>query len=131
MGSGNFSFVPNAVTKERIEARFGALEPLETGEKMSGPAEVFRIKNAAGRLGFISAMSAPFCKNCDRLRLTATGEIRSCLLDGGGISIKPLLRNGGTHHDIIRAFRQAAEMKPEVHKEWADIPGASMSQIGG
>ena len=88
MGSGNFSFVSNALTKERIAARFGALIPLETGDGMKGPAEIFRIKNAAGRLGFISAMSAPFCKKCDRLRLTATGEIRSCLLDGGGIPIK-------------------------------------------
>ncbi|HLX59884.1 MAG TPA: GTP 3',8-cyclase MoaA [Planctomycetota bacterium] len=131
MGSGNFTFVSNAVTKERIAARFGALEPLETGDGMRGPAEVFRLKGAAGRVGFISAMSAPFCRKCDRLRLTATGEIRSCLLDGGGISIKALLRNGGTREDILAAFRQAAYIKPEVHKEWAEIPAASMSRIGG
>src|SRR5579862_422746 len=131
MGSGNFTFVSNAVTKERIAARFGALEPLETGDGMRGPAEVFRLKGAAGRVGFISAMSAPFCRKCDRLRLTATGEIRSCLLDGGGISIKALLRNGGTREDILAAFRQAAYIKPEVHKEWAEIPAASMSWIGG
>ena len=131
MGSGNFGFVSNATTKERIAARFGALEALETGDGMKGPAEVFRLKGAAGRLGFISAMSAPFCKKCDRLRLTATGEIRSCLLDGGGISIKPLLRNGGTRADIIQAFRESANIKPEVHKDWADIPAASMSRIGG
>ncbi len=131
MGSGNFGFVPNAVSKERITARLGALEALETGDDMLGPAEVFRIKGAAGRLGFISAMSAPFCKKCDRLRLTATGEIRSCLLDGGGISIKHLLRNGGSRNDIIQAFRESAEIKPEVHKDWSEIPAASMSRIGG
>ncbi|MEI6233020.1 MAG: GTP 3',8-cyclase MoaA [Planctomycetota bacterium] len=131
MGSGNFEFISNTVTKQRITARFGDLIPLETGDGMKGPAEVFRINGAAGRLGFISAMSAPFCKKCDRLRLTATGEIRSCLLDGGGISIKPLLRNGGTRADIIAAFRNASEIKPEVHKDWAEIPAASMSRIGG
>jgi len=131
MGSGNFNFIPNSTTKARIEERFGALIPLETGDGMKGPAEVYRIKGAAGRLGFISAMSAPFCKHCDRLRLTATGEIRSCLLDGGGLSIKPLLRNGGTRRDIIDAFRTAAMIKPEVHKDWAEIPAASMSRIGG
>jgi cyclic pyranopterin phosphate synthase len=135
MGSGNFSFVSNSITKDRIQAHFGELEPLETGDKMNGPAEVFRIRGAAGRLGFISAMSAPFCKNCDRLRLTATGELRSCLLDGGGLSLKPVLRSGeasqSTRRKIIDAFRTSAEMKPEVHRDWADIPAASMSRIGG
>jgi len=131
MGSGSFGFIPNDVTKRRISERFGALEPLETGEGMQGPAEVFRLKGALGRLGFISAMSAPFCRLCDRLRLTATGEVRSCLLDGGGIEIKSLLRNGGTREQIIAAFEHAARIKPEVHKDWAQIPPASMSRIGG
>ena len=131
MGSGNFSFISNDVTKQRIAARFGALIPLETGDGMTGPAEVFRLKGALGRVGFISAISAPFCKKCDRLRLTATGDIRSCLLDGGGIPIKKMLRSGGTRWDIISAFRESADIKPEVHKDWADIPAASMSQIGG
>ena len=134
MGSGNFSFISNDITKERIRLRFGELEPLEVGDGvngMKGPAEVWRIRGAAGRLGFISAISAPFCKLCDRLRLTATGEIRSCLLDGGGLAIKSLLRNGGTRADLIQAFREAAEIKPEVHKDWNEIPAASMSRIGG
>lgn len=131
MGSGNFSFVPNQISKERIAARFGELEPLEVGDGMQGPAEVFQIQGAAGRLGFISAMSAPFCKLCDRLRLTASGELRSCLLDGGGLSLKPLLRNGGSRQDIIAAFRTSAYQKPEVHTDWANIPAASMSRIGG
>ncbi|HYF48291.1 MAG TPA: GTP 3',8-cyclase MoaA [Planctomycetota bacterium] len=131
MGSGNFGFIPNDVTKRRISERFGALEPLETGHGMKGPAEVFRLNGALGRLGFISAMSAPFCRLCDRLRLTATGEIRSCLLDGGGIEIKSILRSGGTREQIIEAFKRAAQMKPEVHKDWAQIPPASMSRIGG
>ena len=131
MGSGNFSFVSNSVVKERIAARFGALEELETGARMRGPAEIYRLRGGAGRLGFISAMSAPFCRNCDRLRLTATGEIRACLLDGGGVEVKSLLRSGGTREDLIRAFRHAADIKPEVHKDWAEIPAASMSRIGG
>jgi cyclic pyranopterin phosphate synthase len=131
MGSGHFEFISNAITKARIAKRFGALEEVETGDAMRGPAEVFRIKGAAGRLGFISAMSAPFCKKCDRLRLTATGELRSCLLDGGGLSLKPLLRSGATRMDLLRAFRTAADLKPEVHRDWADIPAANMSRIGG
>jgi len=137
MGSGNFGFVSNDVTKQRIAARFGALEPLETGDGMKGPAEVFKIRGASGRLGFISAMSAPFCKKCDRLRLTATGELRSCLLDGGGLSLKPILRSSEdsqpqtTRAKIIAAFRESAHLKPEVHKDWSEIPPASMSRIGG
>jgi cyclic pyranopterin phosphate synthase len=131
LGSGKFEFVSNTLTRERIEARFGALEVLESGEKMKGPAEVCRIKGAAGRLGFISAMSAPFCKNCDRLRLTASGELRSCLLDGGGISLMPILRGGGSREDIIAAFQRTANLKPETHKDWHAIPADSMSRIGG
>lgn len=131
MGSGNFDFISNALTKARIAARFGALLPLETGDQMRGPAEVFKLKDSVGKLGFISAMSAPFCKNCDRLRLTASGEIRSCLLDGGGIDIKKMLRSGCTRWDLIQVFRESADIKPEVHKDWADIPAAKMSQIGG
>jgi len=131
MGSGNFAFVPGNETKARVEERFGALEPLEVGDSMKGPAEVWKIKGAAGRIGFISAMSAPFCRNCDRLRLTCTGEVRSCLLDGGGVEIKSILRSGGTRGDLIAAFRRAAYLKPEVHKAWEDIPAASMSRIGG
>lgn len=135
MGSGNFTFVSNSTTKDRIRARFGELEALETGDGMKGPAEVFRLRGAAGRLGFISAMSAPFCKNCDRLRLTATGELRSCLLDGGGLPLKQILRGGGSNaavrREIIQAFRESADIKPEVHKDWAEIPAASMSRIGG
>lgn len=131
MGSGNFAFIPNDVTKTRIAERFGALEPLEVGDNMKGPAEVWKIKGAAGRLGFISAMSAPFCKACDRLRLTCVGEVRSCLLDGGGVEIKSILRGGGKCADLIAAFRNAAHLKPEVHKAWDEIPAANMSRIGG
>ncbi|MCW8133580.1 MAG: GTP 3',8-cyclase MoaA [Planctomycetota bacterium] len=131
MGSGGFGFVPNETTKARIAARFGALEPLEVGDGMKGPAEVWKIRGAAGRLGFISAMSAPFCKLCDRLRLTCTGEVRSCLLDGGGVEIKSILRGGGRRDDLIAAFRRAAHLKPEVHKAWDEIPAANMSRIGG
>lgn len=131
MGSGQFGFVPGSEIKARIEARFGALEPLEVGGAMQGPAEVWKIKSAAGRLGFISAMSAPFCKSCDRLRLTCTGEVRSCLLDGGGVELKSVLRGGGSRANLIGVFQRAALMKPEVHKAWDEIPSANMSRIGG
>jgi len=131
MGSGNFGFIPNDVTKARIAERFGPLEPLEVGPAMRGPAEVWKIPNAPGRLGFISAMSAPFCQHCDRLRLTCTGELRSCLLDGGTVDVKSILRGGGKRADLIAAFKKAAALKPEVHKAWADIPSAKMSRIGG
>ncbi|GMV79854.1 MAG: GTP 3',8-cyclase [Planctomycetota bacterium] len=131
LGSGSFGFVPNTVTKERLRRRFGTLEPLEVGDSMRGPAEVWRIPGAAGRLGFISAMSAPFCAKCDRLRLTANGELRSCLLDGGGVEVKSLLRGGASTADLVNAFRQAAALKPELHKVWHEIPASAMSRIGG
>jgi cyclic pyranopterin phosphate synthase len=82
-----------------------------------------------GRIGFISAMSAPFCATCNRLRLTADGLLRSCLFDGGEIDVKPILRG----HDpspkaLADAMARCVRMKPTVHSRHGD---KQMSRIGG
>src|ERR687896_261619 len=62
-----------------------------------GPASVYRLAegNPIGRIGFISAMSSPFCATCNRLRLTADGVLRSCLFEGGEEEVRPILRGEG------------------------------------
>src|SRR5439155_9798140 len=80
------AFVPEPEVRDAIERELGPLIPIERAtESGVGPAVPYRLLhgNPRGRIGFISAMSQPFCSTCNRLRLTATGVLRSCLFEGG------------------------------------------------
>lgn len=123
------SIVDNALLLQRLERRFGALEAVERRtEPGVGPAAVVRLPGAAGRIGFISAMSRPFCETCNRLRLTATGQLRSCLFDGGEIDVLPALRPIRDDAALERAFESCVALKPVVH---AARGNRAMSQLGG
>lgn len=126
-----FGHVPNSVTMERIETRLGRLVPVKKDSASDGPAQLWRVPGSEGRIGFISAMSRPFCGSCNRLRLTAQGEIRSCLLDGGHVSLKAVLRNEGTDHQVYTALQAAAMIRPHEHLAWTKINGGFMNRIGG
>lgn len=123
-------FVPESEIRARIETRFGELKNADA-DTGAGPAKVFRIPGAKGRIGFISAMSKPFCETCNRLRLTAEGQLRSCLFDGGEVELRPILRSAAgdailkSLHD---AFIHCVAFKPEVHSYFGN---RQMSQIGG
>src|SRR5688572_5639775 len=89
------AFISEPEIRARIEAECGPLLPMDRStEPGVGPANVYRLArgNPKGRVGFISAMSAPFCSTCNRLRLTATGVLRSCLFEGGEVNVRPILR---------------------------------------
>lgn len=127
--------VDNARVRERIEAVHGPLRPApRTDEPGVGPAEVFqtaaaRRSGSGGKVGFISAMSRPFCEACNRLRLTARGELRACLFDGGEVDLVPTLRHGrGDHAALVRLMARCVVQKPEVHSARGD---RAMSQLGG
>ncbi|QDU67281.1 GTP 3',8-cyclase MoaA [Engelhardtia mirabilis] len=97
-----------------------------------GPAERFRVGEAT--IGFIHAMSNPFCDRCNRLRITAEGTIRSCLLTGGEVDLKSAIRAGGSAAEVERRveqlFRQAADMKPPIYDLQRE-GGIAMRAIGG
>lgn len=121
--------VDNEQVRRRIAAELGELTPLRReGEPGVGPAEVYRLEGAAGRLGFISAMSRPFCETCNRLRLTAMGELRSCLFDGGEVGVLPALRPEPRPERIVELMSQCVAMKPETHSARGN---RAMSQLGG
>ncbi|MCA9290793.1 MAG: GTP 3',8-cyclase MoaA [Phycisphaerales bacterium] len=123
------AIVDNAVIHRRIEAVHGPLAPVERATEVGvGPANVFRLPDARGRVGFISAMSAPFCATCNRLRLTATGELRSCLFDGGEVSMLPTLRPAPDPEFIARRFAECVVLKPDTHSFRGN---RAMSQLGG
>src|SRR5690606_39862222 len=88
-------FISEAESRQRIESALGPLVPVDRQTEAGvGPAQVYRLARGRplGRIGFISAMSQPFCSTCNRLRLTATGVLRSCLFEGGEVDLKPILR---------------------------------------
>jgi cyclic pyranopterin phosphate synthase len=123
--------VPSSETIARIEAALGPLEPLDT----SGydPARTYRLAGAAGALGFISAVTQPFCAQCGRLRLTAEGRLRLCLLRDAEVDLREPLRAGATHEEIRERFRAAAFRKPWGHGLARHVIPRErvMSQIGG
>ena len=94
-----------------------------------GPARYYQISGAQGIIGFITAVSQPFCADCNRLRLTADGYLKSCLLSPDTIDLKPILRSGSDSSGMLKnAFIQAAALKPKSHQKEILAP---MSRIGG
>ena len=98
-----------------------------------GPATIYKIKGALGSIGFISAVSKPFCSTCNRLRLTSDGKLRSCLLSGGEVDVKSLIRSSHLNDEeladkLTEAFIKTTTMKPIVH---SGENRAVMNQIGG
>ena len=112
-----------------IARRFGPLQPDDRSTEVGvGPADIFQIAGAQGRIGFISSMSQPFCQKCNRLRLTARGELRSCLFDGGEVDVLPALRPTPDRDRIVEVMRRCTALKPDVH---AARGNRAMSQLGG
>ncbi len=127
---GQHAFISESEIRHWIEADLGELlRVARESEPGVGPANIYRLPgNPAGRIGFISAMSAPFCSTCNRLRLTADGVLRSCLFEGGEIEIRDLLRSGGTARDVADAMVECVRRKPIVHSYHGN---QQMSRIGG
>lgn len=118
-------------TMRRIEAVLGRLEPLDlTG---NSPARTYRLAGAPGRLGFISSVSEPFCVKCGRLRLTADGRLRLCLLRDDEADLLGPLRAGASREEMKERFRAAAYRRPFGHALAEKLyPQARvMIQIGG
>lgn len=110
-------------------------------QRIDGPARVYHLQARDGRqgtVGFISPISHHFCDQCNRLRLTAEGKLRSCLLNDNERDIKTLLRGGATDEELMRAIRDTVLDKPKGHQlqqrldngQAMQCPG-QMSRIGG
>ncbi len=116
----------------RIEATLGKLDEMNDG-KLDGEAKVYRLPGARGEIGFISPVSAPFCASCSRVRLTADGTLRLCLLKDGELDLKTPVRRGASADDLADLMSAAIWRKPWGH-DLANgvIPlNRVMSEIGG
>jgi cyclic pyranopterin phosphate synthase len=125
-------YVSTRESIQRIEAALGPLFPLHNGEVV-GEARLYRLAGARGTLGFISPVSDPYCDSCNRMRLTADGRIRLCLLSEKELNFRDTLRNGGSHEELVALFRRAIAAKPVGHQleEGIHPENRTMSQIGG
>jgi len=115
-----------------IEDRYGPLEALPA--KASSTARRFRFADGVGELGFVNPVSEPFCSSCDRIRLTADGQLRTCLFSRREWDLKTPLRNGASDDELVQLLRYAVRHKELKHR--INDPGfarasRSMSQIGG
>ena len=130
---GADAFIGEPDVRRAIEAVHGPLLPVDRGtEPGVGPATVYRLARGVGRVGFISAMSAPLCSTCNRLRLTADGVLRSCLFDGGEVPVRDLMRRlpdpAARRAAVAAAMVDCVRLKPDVHSGHG---GQQMSRIGG
>jgi cyclic pyranopterin phosphate synthase len=118
--------------QKQIEATLGALEPAKVLPG-GGPARYYRLPEAKGTLGFITPISEHFCHQCNRLRLTADGHLRPCLLSEYEIDLRTPLRNGAGEEQIKMLILQSIASKPlQHHLDESHVPkGRMMSQIGG
>ena len=139
IGNGDFfrdrGWIASEELRQRVRDAWGLEEAWVRG---NGPADVFRIPGARGTLGFISQMSECFCDRCNRMRLSADGWLRPCLLnETGQLDLKTMLRAGRPFEEIRAAVAELLASKPEINFKQresgmrGDRYSRTMSQIGG
>jgi GTP 3',8-cyclase len=120
---------------EEIRAAIHAVYPLEAEPREpSATARVYRFADGAGRIGFINPVSEPFCGDCDRIRLTADGKLRTCLFSLNETDLRAPLRSGATDAELEQIVRDAVwrkELKHRVNEPGFIQPARTMSAIGG
>ena len=115
-----------------VEQQWGPL--VELPAKSSSTARRFRFGDGAGELGFVSPVSEPFCSSCDRIRLTADGQLRTCLFSRREWDLKTPLRAGASDAELEAVIRNAVrhkELKHRINDAGFVRASRSMSQIGG
>ena len=124
-----------AAIRRALEAALGPLVPADaTAGKDPGPARYWRVAATGRELGIISAMTEHFCDDCNRLRLTATGALHACLGHDDAISLRDVIRCGGSDDDVVRAIAAAVTGKRAGHvfeRSGAGAPQKHMIGIGG
>jgi GTP 3',8-cyclase len=123
--------LPNA----EIVAMIDAVYPLEpVGRERHGTARRYRFADGTGEMGFISPVTQPFCGDCNRIRLTAEGSLRTCLFSMTETDLREPLRSGASDGDLEAIIRDAVwrkELKHHVNDPGFVQPARTMSRIGG
>ena len=120
--------------KQMIEKAYGELK--EVKEQVgNGPCTYYALEGFTGYIGFISAMSHKFCESCNRVRLTSTGFLKTCLQYELGVDLKSLVRTGASSEELKNTILKAIGRKPQAHAFEQETVGNQemniMAQIGG
>ena len=122
-----------AEIKAIIEASYGPLVQITSGDA-SETARRYTFSDGIGEVGFINPVSEPFCSSCDRIRLTADGQLRTCLFATEETDIRAVLRSGASDETIAQTLRDAVwhkELKHYIGDKRFKRANRSMSMIGG
>jgi cyclic pyranopterin phosphate synthase len=133
---GDRAWRPDAVlTGAEIRRIIETEHPLdEVAREPHATARVFRFRDGRGEIGFISPVSEPFCADCNRIRLTAEGKLRTCLFSMHETDLREPLRAGATDTEMEEIVRDAVwrkELKHHVNEPGFRPPPRTMSAIGG
>ena len=133
---GDRSWRPDSVlTGDEIRALIYSRYPLEElPREPSSTARVYRFRDGRGEIGFINPVSEPFCGDCNRIRLTAEGRLRTCLFSLHETDLREPLRDGASDAELAQVIRDAVwakELKHHVGEEGFRQPARTMSAIGG
>jgi GTP 3',8-cyclase len=123
------------LTGDEIRAAIEAVYPLEPlPREPSATARVYRFTDGAGTIGFINPVSEPFCGDCNRIRLTCDGRLRTCLFSLNETDLRTPLRDGADDDELERIVREAVwrkELKHHIGERGFIQPARTMSAIGG
>jgi len=124
------------VIQKNLENIYGAAKPDSGAVRGNGPAVYWEFPGFQGKIGFISAISHKFCKDCNRIRMTAEGFVKPCLQFAQGVDMRSLLRGQTDDKELKQVFERLIYEKPRCHQfetEKADesLEQREMSKIGG
>ena len=133
---GDRAWTPDQVlTGEELRELIDAVHPLEAlPREPHATARVYRFRDGSGEIGFINPVSEPFCADCNRIRMTAEGELRTCLFSVRETDLREPLRRGATDAELTQIIRDAVwrkELKHRVNEPGFTPPPRTMSAIGG
>lgn len=128
MASNDYGLDATRVPLDEIRRRIETLGELVPRPRGSGPADTFTLAGTGQRVGIIAAISLPFCETCNRVRLTSEGVLRSCLFEGGEVSIREIVRGGELRQGLIDSLEWIRRVKPPVHD---GVGHVQMNQVGG
>ncbi len=133
---GDGAWTPDSVlTGEELRQIIDRAYPLEEAPREPhATARVFHFRDGAGEIGFINPVSEPFCADCNRVRLTAEGKLRTCLFSLHETDLREPLRGGASNDELERIVRAAVwrkELKHHVGEKGFRQPPRTMSAIGG